>query len=273
VLPSEPHMDNGFSSKFRKLSSSSRQDRTGPDLCLAPSRLSAVFLLLLLAGMAPKTAAQTSTAGAQDASSATAVAQGSLGTTEQDTVTVSDHFKTFSDSTFATVGGAIQTVGAPLVTTSFSQLFTSHVGFADDGAGFGHHYGVNLLGNVSGKFLGKFVLPATFRQDERYLPAPSGSSPALRLGHIVKHIVIARSADHTRNVFNLSCVPNSLLTAALSNTYQPPEQRTAADSAARFGYNVLGFVLGDAYAEFQPDLRNLASVLKSGIVKLWPWHK
>jgi len=246
---------------------------TGSDSRIAPSRLSGVFLLLLLVGMAPKTAAQTPATGTQDSGTATAPAQGAPGTTDQNTVTVSDHFKKFSDSTFATVGGAIQTVGAPLGTTSFSQLFTSHVGFADDGAGFGHHYGVNLLGNVSGKFLGKFVLPATFRQDELYVPAPSGSSPALRLGHIVKHIVIARSADHTHNVFNLSAIPNSLLTAALSNTYQPPEQRTAADSAARFGYNVLGFVMGDAFTEFQPDLRNLASVLKSGVTKLWPWHK
>lgn len=240
---------------------------------IVPSRFDAAFFLLLLVAMAPNAAADTSTASAQDSSIAAAGTQGSSGPSDEHVISVSDHFKKFSDSTFATVGGAIETVGAPLGTTAFSQLFTSHAGFGNDGTGFGHHYAVNLLGNVSGKFLGKFVLPSTFRQDERYVSAPSGSSPALRLGHIVKHLFIARSADHTRHVLNVSGIPNSLLTAALSNTYQPAEQRTAADSAARFGYNVLGFVLGDAYTEFQPDLRNLASVLKSGIVRLWPWNK
>jgi hypothetical protein len=183
-------------------------------------------------------------------------------------VTVSDHFKKFMDSTVATPGGAIETLGAPLITTGFSQLFTSHAGFGNDGEGFGQHYGVNLLGNVSGKFFGKFVLPSTLHQDERYRAYGPEHSPIRRLGHIAEHLFLTCSADHSHMVFNASGIPNSILTAAISNTYQPVEQRTAADSAARFGYNVLGFVVGDAYTEFKPEICKLAAFLKSKIVKL-----
>jgi hypothetical protein len=213
-------------------------------------------LLLFLLLTSTQTAAQTVTA------------PDSAKTQTEGAVTVSDHFKTFTDSMVTTLEGSIQTVGAPLVTTGFSQLFTAHAGFGNDAAGFGQHYGVNVLGNVTGKFFGKFVLPSALHQDERYQCVGPGHSPIRRLGHVAEHLFMTRSADHSYMVFNASAIPNSLLTAALSNSYQPVEQRTAANSTARFGYNVLGFVAGDAYSEFKPDLCSLAALLKSGIQKL-----
>jgi len=114
-------------------------------------------------------------------------------------VTVSDHFKKFMASTIASPGGAIETAGAPLVTARFSHLFTSHAGFGNDAAGFRQHYGVNLLGNVSG-ILGKFVLPSALRQDEVYVSAGTESPLVNPLGHIVRHVVLTSSADHTHSI-------------------------------------------------------------------------
>jgi hypothetical protein len=160
------------------------------------------------------------------------------------------------------------TLASPAATTVFSQVFTSHAGFDSDAAGYGKHYGVDLLGNTSGKFFGKLVLPATFRRDDVYVPTPPGTPPGARLGHISKHLFLTASADRSRSVFNVAAAPNSLLCAALSNLYQPPPQRTAGDSATRFAYNLLGFWVGDPYEEFKPEIGRMEALP----LKLLPWH-
>ena len=187
--------------------------------------------------------------------------------------TLRDHLKRLGCG-FTQPLDIIQTFGAPAATAGFSQLFTSHAGFSSDASGFGKHYGVNLLGGVSSKFLGQFALPAAFHQDDRYKRTESGTVVWARIGNILKHVVLTQSAnDPHRQIFNVSALPNSLLSAALSNTYQPREQRTAAASAQRFGWNLFGFSAGDAFAEFRPDLIALGGKITVGIAKLWPWHK
>jgi hypothetical protein len=70
-------------------------------------------------------------------------------------ITTGDHFRRFTNAVFS-----LETLVAPAVTAGASQLMTSHAGFGSDWNGYGQHYGVNVLASVSGKFVGKFVLPA-----------------------------------------------------------------------------------------------------------------
>jgi hypothetical protein len=261
--------NRGFFLTERTPPGATRDNRIRSTTLIRLSRNCIAYVIFLVFVAVPWVGAQTAPVGERARNAGAAEDSEAAKTQPEPVVTVSDHFKKLMDSTVATPGGAIETAGAPFVTASFSQLFTSHAGFGNDAAGFGQHYGVNLLGNASGKILGKFVLPSLLHQDERYLPTKPGSAVINRLGHIVRHVVLTRSADHTRTVFNGSGIPNSALTAALSNSYQPSEQRTVANNATRFGYNVLGFVIGDCYTEFQPELRNLGSRIKSGIVRLW----
>ena len=186
--------------------------------------------------------------------------------------TVKDHFNRLACG-FEQPLDIIQTFGAPAVTAGFSQLFTSHDGFSSDASGYGRHYGVNLLGGVSSKVLGQFLLPTAFHQDDRYKHTKTGTPAWGRIGNILKHVIVTESAEGSNEVFNVSALPNSLLSAALSNTYQPKVQRTAAASAERFGWNLFGFSAGDAFAEFRPDLLALGGKVISEIAKLWPWHK
>jgi hypothetical protein len=162
----------------------------------------------------------------------------------QATVTDCDHWQRFLTS-LKSVG----TVASPAITAGFSQLFTSHAGFGNDAVGYGHHFVVNEAGDLSGKVFGKLILPAVFRQDDVYIPVRSGPI-GRRIGHVLKHSIVTDSADHSRGVFNVAAIPNSLLCAGLSNFYQPKVQRTAADTATRAGYNLIGFMLGDTYEEF-----------------------
>jgi hypothetical protein len=203
--------------------------------------------LALIAGIAASARAQTPPACAQAAF-----------------VTDCDHWGRFTASLIS-----VGTVASPAASTVLSQVLTSHDGFASDAAGYGHHYAINLIGNTSGKFFGKYLLPTAFHQDDVYIPARSGASLAARIGHISKHLLITSSADHRRSVFNVAALPNSLWNAALSNVYQPAPQRTAGASATRLAYNVAGFVLGDAYEEFKPEIGKLEAAL----LKVAPWRK
>jgi len=207
----------------------------------------AAGIIALIAGIVPNAPAQTPPACIHTA-----------------LVTNCDHWDRFVRS-LVSVG----TVASPAATTVFSQVFTSHDGFDGDAAGYGKHYGVDLLGNISGKFFGKLVLPVAFHQDDVYVPTQSGASFGTRVAHVSKHLLITASADHSRSVFNVAAMPNSLLCAAVSNVYQPALQRTAGASATRFAYNVLGFWVGDAYEEFRPEIGKIEAVL----IKLLPWHK
>lgn len=179
-------------------------------------------------------------------------------------VTECDHWGRFTSSLIS-----VGTVASPAATTVLSQVLTSHDGFGSDAAGYGNHYGVNLIGNTSGKFFGKYVLPAAFRQDDVYVPARPGASIGARIGHLSKHLSITASADHSQSVFNVAGLPNSILNAALSNLYQPAPQRTAGASATRLAYSVAGFVVGDAFEEFKPEIRKMEAAL----LKLLPWRR
>jgi hypothetical protein len=189
--------------------------------------------------------------------------QPSLTTPDAGTVTGCEHLRRFLDS-IESVG----VVASPAATAAFSQLFTSHAGFGNDAIGYGHHYLVNEAGDLSGKVFGKLVLPAMFRQDDVYMPIRSQPF-GRRIGHVLKHVFVTNSADHSRNVFNVAAIPNSLLVAGLSNAYQPKGQRSLADTATRAGYNLGGFLLGDAYEEF---LRPPVDKLKQQIKDLFSGH-
>jgi len=112
-------------------------------------------------------------------------------------------------------------------------------------------------------------MPSIFQQDDAYAPTPRGTPVGRRIGHISKHLFLTASADHTHDVFNVAALPSSLLNAGASNLYQPAPQRTAGASATRLAYNVAGFLLGDAYLEFSPEIGRV----RAALLKLLPWHK
>lgn len=179
-------------------------------------------------------------------------------TTAHPSVTVQDHFGCLIKAVIDW-----KTVAVPGVTAGASQLFTSHYGFSDDWSGYGKHYGVNVVGNVGGKFIGNFAIPALFHQDEQFVPLQDGSAPHDQFKNVFFHLFITRRADHSQpSVFNVSAIPGSAVNALLSNTYEPSRQRNAAATAQRFGWNIAGFVAGDAYAQFHCDLGKLVPWLK-----------
>jgi hypothetical protein len=177
-------------------------------------------------------------------------------------ISVSDHARCFAVTVFNW-----KTVAAPSLTAGIAQLSSSHDGFTSDWNGYGQHVGVNILGNVTTKFFGSFALPVIFHQDERIVRLGSSSKLQTRIVHVLTHVLITGSADHSAPVFNASALPGSAISAIFSNLYQPQQVRTVSATAERFGWNIGGYIAGDAYTEFQPDLqRGLMAIVR----KVWP---
>jgi hypothetical protein len=75
------------------------------------------------------------------------------------------------------------------------------------------------------------------------------------------------SADRGGNEYRLG--PANALGPIMGRRIQPAAQRTAGANATRLAYNVGGFVLGDAYEEFRPELGKI----RTAIVSHLPWVK
>lgn len=178
-------------------------------------------------------------------------------------VTTSEHARCFAAVIFDW-----KTVVSPSVTAGIAQLSPWHDGFTSDWSGYGQHVGVNILNNVTGKFFGNFALPAIFHQDERIVRLGSASRWQDRMVHVLTHVFVTGSADHSSSpVFNASALPGCAISAMISNLYEPHQVRTVSATAERFGWNLGGFVGGDAYSEFQPDLEGRLEWLSK---KIWP---
>jgi len=171
------------------------------------------------------------------------------------------HFARFRHSVLS-LCGTTETLLVPALTAGGSQLLFAHDGFSSDAQGFGQHYGVNLLGNVNEKMFSQFLLPSLFKEDEKYEPMRGGQCWWRRYHNVIKHIVWSRpEGDQGKRVYNISLWLSPLLTAGLSNTYQPAAQRTLGNTAIRAGWGYAGAVGIDVFHEFQPDLWNALTFL------------
>src|SRR5262249_11369090 len=165
-----------------------------------------------------------------------------------------EHFKAFTRSVFSP-----GTILVPGSSAAFSQFVSKPADFADGAEGYGHHYGVALADNVSGKFIRDFGFPVLFRQNVKYVPDHAKAGVWHRVGHACIHSVIT---DDRR--LNFSGAPASFAAAGLSNLYQPQEQQTWPATFKRTGTNAGGYLLGDLASEFSPELCAMRKKLHLG---------
>jgi hypothetical protein len=173
-------------------------------------------------------------------------------------MTLSDHYACFDDSLWGWT-----TIASPAASAGFARLTGFNSGFTNDWRGFAGHYGVNLAGNITSKFFGDFLMPSVFHEDQRYqaLREP-GIGWKDRAGHVIAHLLHTRpdGQGKSTHLLNWSAVTSFVISAGLSNLYEPKSQRTAGASAERLGFNVGVFVASDAYTEFKPELHCLITL-------------
>jgi len=158
---------------------------------------------------------------------------------------------------FMTETFTIETPVSPAFTAAWSQYISKPAGFSPGFSGYSHHYGVSIADNLNGKLMRDVGAP--FLSEQRYEPyyysGRGTKSFWSRLGQASLHSIFAdpESEKNLKN-FNWSGIPASLTSAALSNVYQPIEQRTPASTFQRFGTNALGYAAGDLASELLCDV-------------------
>ena len=153
-------------------------------------------------------------------------------------------FKAFLTSTFS-----VETLVVPAVTAAGSQFVFKPAGFEDGAEGYGHHYGISLADNVNGKFMRKFVFAAASGHPDLYLVKENGSIFG-RFLNAAGHTLFVDPQARKKS-FNWSGLPASFVSAAISNTYQPSNQRTWSATLQRAGTNSGGYLFGDVLSEFR----------------------
>ena len=151
-------------------------------------------------------------------------------------------------SQFAHAVASPGTFLTPAASAAFSQFISRPAGFDNGALGYGEHYGIGLADNISGKFIRDFAFPTMFGHDATYTPDRSGTFWR-RAGHAALHSLLLNSTTP-----NFSGAPASFAAAGLSNAYQPREQRTWPATFQRAGTNAAGYLAGDLFSEFKPEL-------------------
>jgi hypothetical protein len=99
--------------------------------------------------------------------------------------------------------------------------------------GVGQRYAASVAGSVSDNFFSTFLFPAAFHQDPRYLNAV-GKPPGSQVWYAATRVLVT-STDNGRQAINFSQLLGNLASAALTNTYYPPRERTAENTFIRWG--------------------------------------
>ena len=149
----------------------------------------------------------------------------------------------FFNSTFTP-----ETVWQPALTAGFSNWVSQPSGFGSGWNGYGYHYGVAVADNVNGKFMRKFAFAAISRHEDVFSPVQTGGKWK-RIGLALEHSILVAPGTRSKS-FNWSGLPASLASAALSNAYQPAEQRSVSATFSRFGTNCAGYAAGDVWYQF-----------------------
>lgn len=133
------------------------------------------------------------------------------------------------------------------------QLQNSNPSFGQGMEGYGHRFITSYADLAIGDYMTTAIYPSLLHQDPRYFRRGTGSFKS-RLGYAVKQLFWTHN-DSGARAFNYSEVAGNATAAAIANAYYP-DNRTAGDTAVRFGMQMGLDAAGNILKEFWPDLHD-----------------
>jgi hypothetical protein len=143
---------------------------------------------------------------------------------------------------------AVTIVGQSAITIAAD----SHTAYGPGFPGFAKNVGVSYSQDMTGEFLGTFLLPSIFRQDPHYHRMPHASIPR-RFGHAIVEVVWGQG-DNGRGMINFSNLIGYAAADEISNLYVPGRQTDLPATAARYGIGLGTAPIDNFITEFLPDL-------------------
>ncbi len=118
--------------------------------------------------------------------------------------------------------------------------------------GFAKNAGVSLTQNMTGEFVGTFLVPSLAHQDPHYYRMPQASIPR-RIGHAIIQIFVTQS-DSGHPMFNYANFFGAIIDDEISNLYVPGRHTNAQATAARVSIGLATAPVGNFITEFVPDV-------------------
>jgi len=120
--------------------------------------------------------------------------------------------------------------------------------------GYARRYGNAFANQAIGNINTGAIWPSLFHQDPRYFQKSKGSFTH-RFFYSATRIMVTRT-DSGHSQFNFSEIVGSASTAAISNLYQPHQERSVGNTMDTFGTQILYDALSFELREFWPDIRH-----------------
>jgi hypothetical protein len=128
----------------------------------------------------------------------------------------------------------------------------SHSVYGPGFDGFAKYFGVNMTQDITGEFVGTFLINTIAHEDPHYHRMPQATIP-VRIGHALASVVVAQS-DTGRPMPNYENLVGYLVEDKIASLYVPGLQSDARAEAERWSIGLATAPVGNFVTEFFPDV-------------------
>jgi hypothetical protein len=135
---------------------------------------------------------------------------------------------------------------------AISVAANSHSPYGPGFPGWGRYVGVSFTQDLTGEFVGTFLIPSLVHQDPHYHRMPNTTIPR-RIFHCVAQIAWTQG-DNGRGMINYADLGGFAIDDAVGNLYVPGQQTRLSASTERYAIGLATAPIDNFVTEFLPDV-------------------
>jgi hypothetical protein len=139
-----------------------------------------------------------------------------------------------------------------LGSSAIAVAANSHSAYGPGMTGWGKYVGVSYSQDMTGEFIGTFVIPSIAHQDPHYHRMP-GATTKRRIAHVM-YQVFWTQGDNGKGMLNYADLVGFGIDDEIGNLYVPGRETNARSSLERYATALATAPIGNAVTEFLPDV-------------------
>ncbi len=139
-----------------------------------------------------------------------------------------------------------------LGSSAIAVAANSHSDYGPGMPGFGRYVGVSYSQDLTGEFIGTFLIPSLVHQDPHYHRWPHASFKR-RVAHCLFQVVWTQG-DNGREMLNYANIAGFAIEDEIGNLYVPGQQTRLTASSVRYGTDFATAPIENFVTEFLPDI-------------------
>ena len=128
----------------------------------------------------------------------------------------------------------------------------SHSPYGPGMTGFGRYVGVSYTQDITGEFIGTFLIPTIVHQDPHYHRLPDASIKR-RIAHCIYQVVWTQG-DNGKEMVNYADLVGFAVDGEIANLYVPGQRTDLPATAERYGIGLALAPTDNLITEFLPDV-------------------